>query len=65
MVTRGRKFCQCIKAVQKKLKGKNTESAAIAICVKSMLHNRGRTIKRFSCLGKKPKFVTQKRKVSK
>jgi hypothetical protein len=70
MVTRGRKFCQCIKAVKKTLKlrkglSPNKEAAAIAICVKSMLHTKGRTLKRFSCLGKKPKFITQKRKVSK
>ena len=47
-----KRFCKCIKAVRKTVKarrGSTKESAAIAICVKSMLQSRGRTLKRFSC----------------
>ena len=46
------KFCKCIKAVKKTLKvrpGRNKEQAAIAICVKTMLQRKGRTLKRFNC----------------
>ncbi len=58
------KFCRCIKAVKKTLKarkGSTKEQGAIAVCVKSVLHSRGRTIKKFRC-GRKAKMVTQKRK---
>ena len=58
------KFCRCIKAVKKTLKarkGSTKEQGAIAVCVKSVLHSRGRTIKKFRC-GRKAKVVTQKRK---
>ena len=48
------RFCRCIKAVKKTVKlrsGKGgniaRERAAIAICVKSVLQTRGRTLKRF------------------
>jgi len=41
-----KKLCHCIKQVKKtRLK----ESAAIGICVSSVLHRRGKTIKKFSC----------------
>ena len=47
------KFCRCINQVSKtvKLRNKKTtrESAAIGICVKSILQTRGRTVKKFSC----------------
>ena len=54
------RFCRCIKAVKKTLKLRSgsgrgergnvlRERAAIAICVKSVLQNRGRTLKKFSC----------------
>jgi len=49
------RFCQCIKKVRKTVKlrsgsGKEArERAAIAICVKSVLQSRGRTLKKFSC----------------
>jgi hypothetical protein len=51
------KFCKCIKAVKKTVKLRpglkkteaNKEQAAIAICVKTMLQRKGRTLKRFSC----------------
>jgi len=59
MPTQKSKFCQCIQAVKARgISGKG----AIAICVKSMLHKKGRTLKKFTC-GKKGKMVTQKRKM--
>ena len=63
------RFCRCVKAVRKtvklrsgsgKQKGKDAkEKAAIAICVKSVLQSRGRTLKKFSC--RKGKLSTQAR----
>lgn len=53
------KFNRCVKGVRKTVKarkGSNKESAAIAICTKSVLHTRGRTIKRY----RKGKLRTQK-----
>jgi hypothetical protein len=38
---------------------KNKESAAIGICVRSVLHSRGKTVKRFQC-AKPMRLVTQK-----
>ncbi len=58
------KFCRCIKEVRKTIrprKGSTKESAAIGVCVKSVLHSKGRTVKKFKC-GKKSRLVTQKRK---
>lgn len=55
------RFSRCVKMVRKTVKplrGSNKESAAIAICTKSILHKRGRTIKRYS----KKRLVTQRRK---
>jgi hypothetical protein len=61
-------FCHCIKKVKSTVtlrknrtrnKNKRAESAAIAICVKSVLQTRGKTLKKFRC-GKKPYLVTQK-----
>ena len=56
-------FCHCIKKVRSTvtLRNKKTtkERAAIAICVKSVLQSRGKTLKKFSC-GKKPYLQTQK-----
>jgi hypothetical protein len=50
------RFCRCIKSVSKTVKlrtGQRSkdarEKAAIAICVKSVLQGRGRTLKKFSC----------------
>jgi len=63
--TRAKKFCSCIKQVRSYIKprtGKGPaakESAAIAICVKSMLQTKGRTLKKFKCRGK-PFLITQK-----
>jgi hypothetical protein len=61
------KFCRCVKKVSKTIKlrkgQKKTasakESAAIAICTKSILQTRGRTLKKFSCK-KGAKLQTQK-----
>jgi hypothetical protein len=58
------KFCRCIKQVRKTIrprKGSTAEQAAIGVCVRSVLHRRGRTVKKFSCK-KKGRLVTQKRK---
>jgi hypothetical protein len=53
-------FERCVKSVRKSVKarkGSTKESAAIAICTKSVLHTRGKTIKRY----RKGRLVTQKR----
>jgi hypothetical protein len=52
------RFCKCIKKVRKTIKN---EKGPIAICVKSVLQTRGRTLKRFTC-GRKGKVITQKAK---
>jgi hypothetical protein len=57
------KFCRCIKSVRKTIKarrGSTKEKGAIAVCVKTMLHRRGRTLKRFKC-GRKARLVTQRK----
>jgi hypothetical protein len=69
-MTLAEKFCRCIGAVRKTVKLRNRtkkqkksqarESAAIAICTTSILHRRGRTLKKFTCDGKKPMLKTQK-----
>jgi hypothetical protein len=44
------KFDRCVKSVRKTVKarkGSTKESAAIAICTKSVLQTRGRTLKRY------------------
>lgn len=53
------KLCNCIKKVRKNstLSRKTREQSAIAICVKSVLWSRGKTLKRFRC--KKPMLETQ------
>jgi hypothetical protein len=54
-------FCSCIKKVRKTLKkrpGQTKEASAIAICVKSVLQTKGKTLKKFKC-GKKPVVQTQ------
>lgn len=62
------KFCRCIKQVRRTVKprGKNKsvrakESAAIGICTRSLLQQRGRTLRKFKC-GTKPMLETQDRK---
>ena len=62
-----KKFCNCVKAVRRTVKlrrglSQNKEGAAIAICTKSMLQTKGRTLKKFRCRtekGKKPYLKTQ------
>lgn len=59
--SQSKKFGACVKSVRKTVKarkGSNPESAAIAICTKSMLFPRGRTIKRY----RKGRLLTQKRR---
>jgi hypothetical protein len=58
-------FCRCIKRVRKTVRARGSrqtkaakESAAIGICVKSVLGTRGRTLRKFTC-EKKPKLSTQ------
>ena len=67
------RFCGCIKSVRKTVKLRRAskkgasstygkEQAAIAICVKSVLQSRGRTLKKFKCRKTKktgPSLVTQ------
>ena len=57
----GNKFNRCVKSVRstvKARKGSNKESAAIAICTTSVLHTRGRTLKKY----RRGRLVTQRRK---
>ncbi len=63
-------LCHCIKKVRKTVKlrpsqknksEKGKEKAAIGICVKSVLHTRGKTLRKFRC-DKKPYLLTQKLK---
>lgn len=54
------KFSRCVKSVRKTVrarKGSTQESAAIAICTKSVLQTRGKTLKRYQ----KGRLVTQKK----
>lgn len=54
------KFDRCVKAVRKTVKarrGSTKEGAAIAICTKTVLHPRGRTLKRY----RRGRLVTQRR----
>jgi hypothetical protein len=56
-----KKFDKCVKSVRKTVrarKGSNKESAAIAICTKSVLQTRGRTMKRY----RKGHLQTQKKR---
>jgi hypothetical protein len=61
------KLCRCIKQVRRTVKARGTkkqtakakESAAIAICVRSVLGTRGRTLKRFRCKKGGPYVTTQ------
>ena len=48
------RFCKCIKSVKKTIRlrpglGKNREGAAIAVCVKSVLQTKVKTLKKFRC----------------
>lgn len=56
-----KKFCGCVKAVRKTVKLRSgskrgpaaKEGAAIAICTKSVLQTRGKTLRKVSCDKKK------------
>ena len=57
-----KRFCGCIKAVRKTIKArpKSTKmQGAIAVCVKSVLQSKKKTLFKFNC-GKKPKVKLQK-----
>jgi hypothetical protein len=68
-MTRAADFCRCVGKVRRTVKlrkgqprtARAKESAAIAICVKSVLQTRGRTLKKFKCGrgGKGAKLQTQ------
>ena len=65
IMSQTRKFTHCVKKVRKTVKvrkNSNAESAAIAICTKTILFPKGRTIKRFKMIKGKPHLITQKRK---
>lgn len=59
-------FCRCIKKVRKTVKvrkgtprtARGKEQAAIAICVKSVLQTRGKTLRKFRCTGKRRPFLS-------
>ena len=66
MASQKDRFCKCVKAVRRTVKlnkkyAKSKEGAAIAICTRTILFPRGRTLKKLRC-GKKGKLTTQKRK---
>jgi len=56
-------FCRCIKKVRRTVKVRRgtAESAAIAICTRSVLGKRRKTLKKFSCKGT-PKITTHRLK---
>jgi len=61
--SQAKRFGSCVKAVRKTVKarkGSTAEGAAIAICTTTLLHPRGRTIKRY----RKGRLLTQKRRRS-
>jgi hypothetical protein len=58
-LTQTQRFCKCIKKVRRTVRN---QKGPIAICVKSVLQKKGRTLKRFTC-GKKGRVITQKAKV--
>ena len=64
MASQTRRFCRCIKKVRSTIKSTRgtPESAAIAVCVKSVLQKHGRTLKKFRCKGKNARVITQRRK---
>ena len=53
-------FCKCIKSVRsyiKPIRG-TKEQAAIAVCVKSVLQSKGKTLRKFNC--KKKQLTTRR-----
>lgn len=62
-MSKAKDLCKCIKSVRSKVKprpGSTREQAAIAICVKSVVQKKGRTLKKFSC--KPTRLMTQRAK---
>ena len=65
-----KELCRCIKKVRKTVKlrrgqnnsRKSRESAAIGICVKSVIQTRGKTLKKFKC-SPKPYLLVQQPKI--
>ena len=57
-------FCRCIKKVRKSIKPRagTAEQAAIAICTKSVIQTKGKTLRKFKC--RNGKLFTQKSKGS-
>ena len=55
-------FCGCIKKVRATVKTKfgSKEQAAIAICTKSVIQTKGKTLRKFKC--RNGKLFTQKKK---
>lgn len=55
-------FCRCIKKVRATVKARSgsKEKAAIAICTKSVLQTKGKTLRKFKC--RNGKLFTQKKK---
>ena len=54
-------FCKCIKSVRKTIKPRKKqtrEQAAIAVCVKSVLGSKGKTLRKFNC--KKKQLSTRR-----
>jgi hypothetical protein len=59
--SQAKRFGSCVKAVRKTVKarkGSTAEGAAIAICTTTLLHPRGRTLKRY----RKGRLLTQRRR---
>ena len=59
-----KRFCRCVKSVRRTIRGRagsSKEGAAIAICTKSVLQTRGKTLRKFSC-SDGVKLETQKKK---
>lgn len=50
----GKRFCNCIKKVRRTIKSKGSkEQTAIAVCVKSVLHSKKKTLAgKFTCRNK-------------
>jgi hypothetical protein len=55
-------FCSCIKQVRRSIKPRkgSKEQAAIAICTKSVIQTKGKTLRKFKC--RNGKLFTQKKK---
>ena len=63
-ISLGKRFCKCIKSVRRTIRaraGSTKEEAAIAICTKSVLQTRGKTLRKFKCVDG-VKLQTQRKK---